>query len=168
MLHVKGTAELAAAAAYFGRLDAPTRAAIRTEAKRWAPTLVREAVVNASRHGPVAVRVAQSGKTTVTGKGLVAVFGSTGFLASEGRRVPVARLTGWEFGADREKKTRYISRQRTSGRAMDVYRRTRRQMPPRKANGWFLHPAVAEATPTLVAMWVRAVADVARGGPAGG
>jgi hypothetical protein len=41
-------------------------------------------------------------------------------------------------------------------------------MSPRKKDGYFIFPAVAEMTPKLVAMWVRAIADVARGGPAGG
>jgi hypothetical protein len=41
-------------------------------------------------------------------------------------------------------------------------------MSARNPDGYFIFPAVAEMTPRLVAMWVKAIADVARGGPAGG
>jgi hypothetical protein len=167
VLRVTGTRELQLAAAYFGRLDAPTRAAIRVEAKKWAPMLVREVVVKASSQPDPSMAVARSGKVSVTNRGLVATFG-VGRYRSGKRNIPLERFTGYEFGANREQKTRYVSRHKTSGKAMDVYRRVKRGMPPSRRKGWFVFPGMAEATPTLVAMWVRAIADVARGGPAGG
>jgi hypothetical protein len=179
VLRVEGVDELRLAAAYFGRLDKPTKAAIRTEAKKWAPMLVREVIVKASSYPnpqinpsesngtPPWMAVAQSGKISVTNKGLVATFG-VGRYKSKRRSIPLERFTGYEFGGARERRTRYGSRHKTSGKAMDVYRRVRRGMAPSKRKGYFVFPGMAEATPTLVAMWVRAIADVARGGPAGG
>jgi hypothetical protein len=148
-------------------MDKPTRAAIRTEAKKWGPMLVREAIVHASSQPDPAMAVARSGKISVTNRGLVATFG-VGRYRSGKRSIPLERFTGYEFGAYREQKTRYISRHKTSGKAMDVYRRVKRGMPPSRRKGYFVFPALADTTPTLVAMWVRAIADVARGGPAGG
>jgi hypothetical protein len=167
MLRVEGVDELRLAAAYLGRLDKPTKAAIRVQAKKWGPMLVREAVVNASSHPDPAMALARSGKITSTNRGLVATFG-VGRYKSGKRSIPLVRMVPYEFGANQEKYERYISRQRVTKRPVDVYRRAQRQMQPRKRKGYFIFPALADTTPTLVAMWVRAIADVARGGPAGG
>lgn len=164
MLRVEGLNELRLAAAYFGRLDQPTRKALREEARRWSPMLVREAAVLASSQPAPAMALAKSGKITSTNAGLVATFGGTGFFnASGGRRVPVRRLVPFEFGAAQGKFEKYVSRQRTTKRAMIVRRRAQAQMRQRRPTGYFIFPAVADSTPTLVAMWVRAVAEVARG-----
>jgi hypothetical protein len=164
---VAGVEELRLAAAYLARLDTPTKAAIRTQAKKWGPMLVREAIVNASSQPDPAMAVARSGKISSTNKGLTATFG-LGRYKSGKRSIPLVRMVPYEFGANQQKYERYIARHRTSRKAMDVYRRAQKQMTPRKRSGYFVFPALADTTPTLVAMWVRAIADVARGGPAGG
>jgi hypothetical protein len=162
MLRVEGTDELRLAAAYYGRLDKPTRAAIRTEARKWGPTLVREAVVGASGRGKAAVAVARSGKVSTNTKGLIATFGSTGTFHGE----PLRNLAApFEFGGNQEKYETYLSRQRSTRRAMTVTRRAQRQIPARRRTGYFIFPAVADATPTLVGMWVRAIARVAEDRP---
>jgi hypothetical protein len=159
MLRVEGTNELRFAAAYFGRLDKPTKAAIRKEARTWGPLLVREAIVGASSRDKVSVAVAQSGKVTSSNRGLVATFGSTGRYKG---RTPLANLAApYEFGGDREKVETYYARHRISRRAMKVSRHAQRQLSPRRRKGYFIMSAVADTTPTLVGMWVRAIADVA-------
>jgi hypothetical protein len=111
---------------------------------------------------------------SATTKGLVASFGTGGYMASGGkgnskpRSIPVSKLTGAEFGTNRHgQKVAYTSRGRSSG-LFKVQRRVKSGMSSRNPDGYFIFPAVAEMTPKLVAMWVRAIADVARGGPAGG
>lgn len=152
MLKVNGIPELEAAAALFAHLDKPTMAAMRKESTKWAPKLRAAAVQGAK--GPIDHAIAASGKTTVTAKGLRAVFGSGSFHGE-----PLSALTRpWEFGTARpQAKTSYLSRQRTSRRAMKVTRRTQLQVPKRAVNGRFIYPAVARATPDLVSLWVRAV-----------
>jgi hypothetical protein len=41
-------------------------------------------------------------------------------------------------------------------------------MSARNPDGYFIFPAVAEMTPRLVSMWVKAITRIAKGGPAGG
>jgi hypothetical protein len=168
MLRVDGADELRLAAAYFGRLDAPTRKAVASQAKQWAPLLINQVQRRAHTQGAPAVAVAASGKVSATTKGVVASFGTAGRMASGGRSIPTSKLTGYEFGtAKQRQKVAYTSRGRSSG-LFEVERRVKSGMSPRNTDGYFIFPAVAEMTPRLVAMWVRAIADVARGGPAGG
>jgi hypothetical protein len=162
MLHVEGERTLRTAAAYYGRMDKEVKAALRAKARSWSPLLVKEAIVRASSYGAPAVALAESGKVTSTNKGLQAKFGATGFFpASGGRRVKTTRLVPFEFGANQDKYEQYLSRQRTSKRAMQVNRRAQRQMPKRRKRGYFIFPAVADTTPVLVGLWVSAIADVA-------
>lgn len=158
MIEVRGTSELRLAAAFYGRMDRPTRDAVRDAARGWAPGLVAAARGNAV--GEVQAAVAGSGRTTSTSKALVATFGAAGSLHGEPLRLLAAP---YEFGGNREKTTTYLSRHRISGRSMRVTRRTARQLPRRKATGWFVHPAVAEETPRLVGLWVKAITAVAEG-----
>jgi hypothetical protein len=168
MLRVDGIDELRLAAAYFGRLDKPTRRAVAAQAKQWAPMLINQVQREAHTHGPPAVAVAASGKTSATTKGLVASFGTSGYMPSGGRRIPTSKLTGYEFGTGKQQqKVKYVSRGRSTG-LFPVRRRVKSGMSPRNKDGYFIFPAVAEMTPRLVSMWIRAIADVARGGPAGG
>jgi hypothetical protein len=161
MLNVRGDETVAAAAAYYGQLDQPTRKALREQARRWAPTLIKQAVLGA--HSKQQGAVASSGSTTLSGNGLVALFGSAGRLGGTSMRTIAAP---YEFGTnDRERKTRYLSRHRISKKAMTVTRRTRRQLPPYRRTGYFAYPAVAETTPTLVGMWVKAIIEVAEARP---
>lgn len=155
MLRVDGVPEVQAAAQYFARLEAPTRAAIREQSRAWAPQLVRAAAARA--RGEVEAALAQSGRTTVSTRGLVAVFGSSGSF----KGTPLRELTGFEFGAYRDDFTRYLSRR--NGRAFTVTRRTKKQMRQRNKDGWFIFPAVAQTTPALVSAWLRAITEVARG-----
>jgi hypothetical protein len=168
VLRVDGVDELRLAAAYFGRMDKPTRRAVAVEAKKWGPMLVDRVQREAHPHGKPAIAVAASGKTSATTKGLVASFGASGSMASGGRRIPAAKLTGYEFGTNRQQqKVAYTSRGRSTG-LFKVERRVKSGMSARNPDGHFIFPAVAEMTPRLVAMWVKAIADIARGGPAGG
>lgn len=162
MLRVRGTEELAWAAAYLGRLDRPTRDALRAQTRTWSGVLVREVIVRAASQPAPAMALAQSGKITQTRDGLVATFGATGAYRSGRRAIPVKRLVPFEFGADQQKYELYVSRHRVSRQAMRVRRRVQVQMQPRNRRGYAIFPAVAAATPTLVSMWVRAIADVAR------
>jgi hypothetical protein len=174
MLRVDGIDELRLAAAYFGRLDKPTRKAVAAEAKQWAPMLIHQVQQRAHTQGKLGVAVADSGKTSATTKGLVATFGTSGTMPSGGkgnskpRSVPVMKLTGVEFGTNKQQqRVAYTSRGRSTG-LFPVRRRVKSGMSPRNKDGYFIFPAVAEMTPRLVSMWIRAIADVARGGPAGG
>jgi hypothetical protein len=149
-------------------MDKPTRRAVAVEAKKWGPMLVDRVQREAHTQGKLGVAVAASGKTSATTKGLVASFGTTGFMPSGKRRIPVSKLTGVEFGTSKQQqKVRYVSRGRSSG-LFEVERRVKAGWSQRNRDGYFIFPAVAEMTPKLVAMWIRAIADVARGGPAGG
>jgi hypothetical protein len=162
MLKITGADELKAAAAYYGRLDAPTKKAVRSASQSFAPRLKRAAAARA--RGPVDRRIAQSGKVTVNNKGLVAVFGSTGRLPSGEPLRTVA--APYEFGSGRRQTTTtYLSRQRQTRSAMRVERRTKVQLPGILPTGRFLFPAVADVTPELVSAWLKALADVARDRP---
>lgn len=151
MLRIDGADELRAAALLYKRAPREVQAAIRKEAKGWAPTLKAAAEARAS--DPVAKAVARSGEVTVTAKGLRATFGTGTWQG-----VALGELARpWEFGTSRPNAFHeYYDRR--GGRAVKVNRRTQRQVPRRKDTGRFLYPAVADCTPDLVGRWVRAVA----------
>jgi hypothetical protein len=135
-------------------MDKDVRRAVAAEAKQWAPMLVNQVQRRAHTQGAPAVAVAS--------------FGTSGTMPSGGRRVPVAKLTGYEFGTGKQaQKVAYTSRGRSTG-LFKVQRRVKSGMSARNTDGYFIFPAVAEMTPKLVTMWVKAIAGVARGGPAGG
>jgi hypothetical protein len=165
---VEGADELRLAAAYFGRMDKDVRRAVAAEAKQWAPLLVNQVQRRAHTQGAPAVAVASSGKTSATTKGLVASFGTSGAMTSDGRRVAASKLTGYEFGTGKQgQKVPYTSRGRSTG-LFKVKRRVKSGMSARNPDGYFIFPAVAEMTPRLVSMWVKAITRIAKGGPAGG
>jgi len=156
MIKVRGTDELMAAAVLFRNADRETRRALAKESRAWAPTIVRAAKRRAVL--PQDHAVAESGKVSITSKGIVATFGSAGRLSSTGTHVgEVTRA--YEFGTEsRERRSRYVSRQRSSGKEMYVQRRTRIELPRRTRSGRFIYPAVADTAPDLVGRYVRAVA----------
>jgi len=161
VLRVEGLRELKFAAAAFGQADTATRRGIRDAVRRFSPVLQREVVVSAAARGPIEMAIAQSAKLTANTRGLVATFGSTGTFRGE----PLRNLAApFEFGGSQERWERYLSRQRQSKKAMQVTRRAQRQIPKRRRDGWFIFPAVADATPVLVAMWVEAITEAVRGG----
>lgn len=157
MLRIDGLDEVKATARLFADADKPTQAAIRKQSQAWAPTLRAAALSRA--HDPVSRAVAASGKVTVTGKGLRAVFGGSGSFHGE----PLRNLAGpFEFGGNRQRKETYLSR--SKGRAVRVTRKTQVQIPPKTPAGRFLYPAVADTTPDLVGRWVRAVVQAVTDG----
>jgi len=160
MLTVQGMTELQAAAVLFRDCGAPIKKAMQQEAKTWTPTLIRSAQAHA--RGEVQKRIAQSARPSVTNKGPKVSFGASGRVTGS----PLGKITRpYEFGTDdRNKKTTYLSRQRTSKKAMRVNRRTMRQLPARNADGHFLYPAVAATVPDLVGRYVRAIAGVMSSG----
>ena len=161
MLRVEGLRELKLAAAAFGQADQGTRRGIRDAVRRFSPVLQREVIVAAAARGPIEIAIAQSARLTANARGLVATFGSSGNFRGE----PLRNLAApFEFGGAQEKWESYLSRQRQTKRAMQVTRRAQRQIPRRRRDGWFIFPAVADATPVLVAMWVEAITKaVSRG-----
>jgi hypothetical protein len=168
MLRVEGIDELRLAAAYFGRMDKPTRRAVADEAKKWGPMLVDRVQREAHTKGKPGVALAASGKTSATTKGLTATFGTSGAMTSGSRRIPTSKLAGYEFGTDKQQqRVAYTSRGRSTG-LFKVNRRVKAGMSARNPDGYFIFPAVAEMTPRLVSMWVKAITAIAKGGPAGG
>jgi len=157
MLRVDGVDEVKATALLFARADKPTQAAIRKESAKWAPELRRAAMRRAT--DPVSRKVAASGKTTVTAKGLRAVFGASG---THGKARLSELAAPWEFGGNRQRKETYMSRRK--GKSMRVTRRTQAQIPAKAPDGRFIYPAVADATPDLVGRWVRAVVQAVTDG----
>lgn len=76
-------------------------------------------------------------------------------------------VKAYEFGTnDREKKSTYRSTSRR-GRSYQVTRRTRRQLPTRRAGGWIAYPAANSLGTRVFAMWAQitllATARAARG-----
>jgi len=129
---------------------------LQEESKRFAPMLVRSAQAHAT--GEVEKRIAQSGAVKITRDGFVVSFGRSG-------RVSGAKLSElarpYEFGTNNPEwfSEPYRSRHRLSGKAMQVSRRTRRQLPRFVKSGRFLYPALAEVTPRLVSGYVRAIVN---------
>lgn len=162
MLSIHGVDEVKAAAMMFAKAPAETRKAIQKESRAWAPTLKQAAQSRA--RGRMQNRIANSGKITVTGNGLKATFGASG-KASHGTSLGEVTRP-FEFGTDTTQAyTEYLSRHRVTRRAMRVKRRTKKGLPHRDERGHFIYPAVADATPKLVARYVRAIAQaVTRGG----
>jgi len=153
VLRVDGVQEVRAAALLYRRAPRTVQAQIRQESKGWAPTLRAAAVRNAT--DPVSRAVAESGKVTVTARGVKAVFGAAKWRGVDLRRV----ARPFEFGTSSPDawSDPYLTRT-ARGRGVKVpERRTQRQIPPR-SSGRFVHAAVAETTPDLVGRWVRAVA----------
>jgi hypothetical protein len=155
MLRIDGVEELRAAAAAFSAADKATRDGIKAEARKFGPILQRAAERRAAPLGPIEAAVARSGRVAANARGITAVFGSTGSFKGE----HLSTFAGpWEFGGNRDKVTKYVSRHRISKKAMVVARHASRQIPRRTPDGRFIYQAVGDTTPTLVSMWVRAVA----------
>lgn len=157
MLTVEGLPELRAAVRLFGECGKPIRRELDRESRAWAPTLAAAARRRAA--GEVEGRIAASARTSVSGKGPRVVFGSSGKVGD----TPLREVTRpYEFGAPQRAThtTVYLSRHRTSRKAMRVERHTHRQLPRYQPKGRFLYPAVAETAPDLVGRWVRAVVRV--------
>jgi len=155
MLKVRGIPELEAAAILFKNADRETRRALAQQSKAWAPTIIRAAKMHAEL--PQDRAIAGSGRVTVNTKGIVATFGAAGRLGSG---TPLREITRpFEFGTQNDDTfTTYLSRQRTTKRAMKVTRRTRKSLPAWNKTGRFLYPAVADTAPELVSRYVRAIA----------
>jgi hypothetical protein len=153
MLRIDGAQEVRAAALLYRRAPREVQSRIRREAKVWAPTLRAAAVRRAT--DPVSRAVAESGKVTVTARGVRAVFGAARWRGVDLRRV----ARPFEFGTSQPDawSDAYLTRT-AAGRSVKVQsRRTQRQIPAR-SSGRFAHAAVAETTPDLVGRWVRAIA----------
>lgn len=61
-----------------------------------------------------------------------------------------------EFGGDPNARRGYESRSR-KGRSFSVKRHTQRQLRPRKATGHVVYPAISEAVPAFVSLWMQTV-----------
>ena len=152
MLEIRGIADLREVARMFRDADAETRKAIRTEARAWAPTLIRAARARAP--GRVEAAIADSGRTTVVANGVKATFGASGRLSSG---EPLREVTRpYEFGTYRQ--NRYVEHRGRSplNRYYRVRRRTMRQIPAMDPDGRFIYAALAATTPDLVSRWVKA------------
>lgn len=149
------TSDLAALREQLHRARTDIKKNLDEESRRFAPMLVRSAQAHAS--GEVEKAIAQSGSVRIVRDGFVVSFGRKG-------RVSGAKLgeitRQYEFGTnDPDRFSEYRSRHRTSGKAMKVRRRTRRQLPAFVKTGRFIYPALAEVTPKLVARYVRAIVN---------
>lgn len=61
-----------------------------------------------------------------------------------------------EFGGDRDAKRAYEARSR-KGTGYTIRRHTQRQLRPRKATGHVVFPAISEAVPAFVSLWMQTV-----------
>ena len=159
-MRFEGIPELRAAAALFAHAPDETRTAIRKTNREMEPQIARiiHRHAGAARDGSkVDARIADSVRVRSGDRGVSVVVGSVGKVG----RTPLRDVVWqYEFGTnDREHKTEYLSRQRTSKKAMKVTRRTRKQLPQRTAKGRMVYPAVAEIAPKLVTEWVRVIAQ---------
>lgn len=102
-----------------------------------------------------------------------AVFGNTARVAVSDRNVTLkAAATGkplrggfdyrereWgaiEFGVGNRQRVTTYEATSVKGRRFTVHKRhTRRQLPPRRANGWVFYPAAAEAIPRIAALYAQ-------------
>lgn len=158
MLKVKASPELRATALLFRNADRETKAAIRKESAKWAPTL--RTAIQARARTAVDKEIAASAKVTTTARGLKATVGSSGRLSSGEPLRTVARP--YEFGtAQPDQMGRYIGRS-SKGRGYVVKRRVQRQIPRINPKGRFVYQGLADATPRLVGRYVRAVAETMR------
>lgn len=155
---VRGVSELRAAALLLKQADAPTKAALRREAKAWAPELER--AIKRRAKTKVDRTIAATTTTTVTAKGLKATIGSRGKLPSGDKISAVVRP--YEFGTARpELYEKYVGRR--NGRAVIYRRRTQRQIPRINRKGRFIYQGLADSTPALVSRYVRALARIMGG-----
>jgi len=149
-----------AAAALFAHAPDETRKAIRKANREMEPQIARmiSQHAGAARDGSkVDFKIADSVRINTGQAGVTVVVGNVGKVG----RAPIRDIVWqYEFGTnDREHRTEYLSRQRTSKKAMGVKRRTRRQLPRRTPDGRMVYPAVADIAPKLVAEWVRVIAQ---------
>lgn len=76
-----------------------------------------------------------------------------------GLNPPMPRI--YEFGTnDREKKTTYKRRDPRTGRSSTVTRRTRRQLPQRRAGGYIVYPAANKLGARAMRMWAQLAVKV--------
>jgi hypothetical protein len=92
---------------------------------------------------------------------------STRGVGKTRRLKPADDWQGFEFGADRNKKTTYTRKSKNGG-SHQVTRRTARQMPPIKRTGRVAYPALAEVAPRMAARWVQGVVRIVHEAAEGG
>lgn len=152
MLSVKASPELQYAVIAYKRAPAEVRKGLRDAARQWSPDLV--SAVRSGARQPIERAIVDSGKVSLTAKGLTARFGS-----GKWRRAHLGDVAGpYEFGTLYPYTyTEYLSRRH--GRSVIVDRRTRTKVPDRTPEGRFIYPGVARATPALAARWLRLIAE---------
>lgn len=67
----------------------------------------------------------------------------------------VRAWAAWEFGSDAQALKRTYQTRSRRGRAYEMTRRTRRQVPHRAQDGRVLYPAVADTGPRVFALWAQ-------------
>ena len=155
------TGDLAALRKQLHAARTDIHAAIAEQNRKFAPILVRSAQTHA--RGEVDKRVTQSAQSKVTRDGFTVTFGGSGRLSGGAKLSEITRP--YEFGTRNPEQYSkpYRSRHRTSGKAMQIRRRTKKQIPRAVDSGRFLHPALADVTPELVSGYVRAITNTITG-----
>lgn len=154
MLRVGDSPELQAAVLGFKVLPREIQKRIRQNTVRTMGGVWKDEV-NARARTKMDRRMLAVGARIAGGNPPVAV------AANSRRRVgdelmPVMDWPGWEFGANRDKRTTY-SRRSPKGKVHKVTRRTRRQLPARDPDGRVVFAAVREVAPRLASMYVQTV-----------
>lgn len=149
-IDIRGSRELQDVAIALKAMDRDVRRVIRTYTKA---ELTQPWLQSINQHASTPVE-----KRVIAGTATVAVSDQNIKIsaAAKGRRLsggmnPKTDYAAVEFGASREKKTRYVRK------GHQVERRTARQMKPRNQRGYVFYPAATEMIPRLARLWVQTV-----------
>ncbi len=135
------------------RLPRENQSQIRTQSRRvivpeWRAAVTREAASDLERQ-----TIAKTARVAVAARG-VTLRAASSRRALRGGLIPNQENRAVEFGGGRSKKETYTATS-SRGRKFKVTRRTQRQLPPFRRQGYVFYPAVAKMTPRIAALWAQ-------------
>lgn len=147
--------ELQALLTRIKELPADTRKQVRQATKGAALPIWRESVAAhaAGRQDAVFVRTA---RVAITDRGVNLQAARVGKPLSGGLN-PRTNWQALEFGGTPDVR-RTVETTSRRGKRYSVVRRTQAQLRPRKRTGYTVYPAVAEAVPRVLSLWLQTVA----------
>lgn len=152
---VLNSAELRATVFAIKAAPAEIRQSVRAETRTTGAGIWRDSLMHQSSTPMQRALIVNTSRVTVSDQSIRVRAATSKRKATRGGAVPFRDGKAYEFGTDRQKVARY----RTRGQGT-VRRHTNRAMPAKRRSGYVFYPAVADAAPRILALWVQTTVKV--------
>lgn len=137
-------------------LPAETRKQVRVATKAEALPIWRESVAANVTTRAEGIAFAKTARVAVTDRGVNLQSARIGKPLSGGLN-PRTQWHALEFGGSPDTR-RPVDMTSRKGKRYTAVRRTQAQLRPRRRNGYVVYPAVAEAVPRVLSLWLQTIA----------